>query len=151
MHRWSFDAARISQLCAASPSAASQNPASIWSSRDTAPVPCWPQPLFAMGAIIHASAAHAAESSALAAAGSAASAMSQHAHHHKGKSRQGGAGHHAADDAADGHVLDLSFERLPSLDTALQGKHASKLLLKGNLLTSLSGELRTLRMHESTT
>ena len=77
--------------------------------------------------------------------------MSQHAHHHKGKAREGGAGHHAADDAADGHVLDLSFERLPSLDTALQGKHASKLLLKGNLLTSLSGELRTLRMHDSTT
>ena len=37
-------------------------------------------------------------------------------------------------------MLDLSFERLPSLEGALQGRHVSKLLLKGNLLTSLTGE-----------
>ena len=144
VHRWSFAAADLSDSGSACPSAAfgSPSPASSASRQDSAPVPCWPQPMFAVDGIIHASAAHAAESSAQAAARSAASAMSQHAHHHKSKAREAGASHRAADDAADGHVLDLSFERLPSLETALQGKHASKLLLKGNLLTTLSGKLQ---------
>ena len=106
------------------------------------PVPCWPQPLHLLSSICEASAQHAAQLSAAAAeaASRAASAqkLSQHAHHHKSKARHK-VSNHAADDAADGCVLDLSFERLPSLEGALQGRHVSKLRLKNNLLTSLAG------------